>query len=59
MIIVFLKYASTRKDPEPKQVKEVEKPVVTKETAIETRLTQDAAIQADIPAEAHLGESLG
>ncbi|KAJ5566822.1 hypothetical protein N7535_006128 [Penicillium sp. DV-2018c] len=59
MIIVFLKYASTRKGPEPKQVKEAEKPVVTKEAVNETRLVQDAAIQADIPPESHLGESLG
>ncbi|KAJ5375539.1 Protein of unknown function DUF1640 [Penicillium concentricum] len=60
MIIVFLKYASTRKEPEPKKVKKAEQPVVTKEIATETRVVQDGAIQTDTPsAEAHLGESLG
>ncbi|KAJ5933001.1 hypothetical protein N7516_007490 [Penicillium verrucosum] len=59
MIIVFLKYASTRKVPEPKQVKEAEKPPV-KETTTETRVVQDGAIQAAVPsADGHLGESLG
>ncbi|KGO68172.1 Protein of unknown function DUF1640 [Penicillium italicum] len=60
MIIVFLKYASTRKVPEPKQSKRVEKPAVTKETTTESRAGQDGGIQTVVPsAEAHLGESLG
>ncbi|CAI7611751.1 unnamed protein product [Penicillium crustosum] len=60
MIIVFLKYASTRKVSEPKQAKQAEKPVVIKETATETRAIQDGGIQTDVPsADAHLGESLG
>ncbi|KAJ5201285.1 hypothetical protein N7449_006088 [Penicillium cf. viridicatum] len=60
MIIVFLKYASTRKVPEPKQVKQAEKPVVIKETATETRVVQDGGIQRVVPsADGHLGESLG
>ncbi|KAJ5205444.1 Protein of unknown function DUF1640 [Penicillium cf. griseofulvum] len=60
MIIVFLKYASTRKEPEPKKVKKTEKPIVTKETTPETRVVQDSGMKSDTPsAEAHLGESLG
>ncbi|KAK4866647.1 hypothetical protein LT330_008200 [Penicillium expansum] len=60
MIIVFLKYASTRKTPEPKQAKQVEKPAVTKEITTETRVVRDGGIQTAVPsAEAHLGESLG
>ncbi|KXG50378.1 Protein of unknown function DUF1640 [Penicillium griseofulvum] len=60
MIIVFLKYASTRKEPEPKKAKKMEHPVITKETTPETRVVQDSGIQTDTPsAEAHLGESLG
>ncbi|KAJ5598487.1 hypothetical protein N7537_008571 [Penicillium hordei] len=60
MIIVFLKYASTRKVPEPKQVKQAEKPAVVKETTTETRVAQDGGIQTAVPsADAHLGESLG
>ncbi|KAJ6177948.1 hypothetical protein N7519_008409 [Penicillium mononematosum] len=60
MIIVFLKYASTRKVPEPKQAKREEKPAVTKETVTETRVVQDGGIETVVPsAEAHLGESLG
>ncbi|OQE34941.1 hypothetical protein PENCOP_c015G05207 [Penicillium coprophilum] len=60
MIIVFLKYASTRKEPEPKKAKQVEKPVITKEIITENRVAQDGGIQTDIPsAELHLGESLG
>ncbi|KAJ5822741.1 hypothetical protein N7447_005081 [Penicillium robsamsonii] len=60
MIIVFLKYASTRKEPEPKKVKKAEQPVVAKEIATEPRVVQDGGIQTDTPsAEAHLGESLG
>lgn len=60
MIIVFLKYASTRKVPEPKQAKQVEKPAVIKETPTETRVIQDGGIQTVVPsADAHLGESLG
>lgn len=60
MIIVFLKYASTRKVPEPKQVKQAEKPAVIKETVTETRVAQDGGIQTVVPsADTHLGESLG
>lgn len=60
MIIVFLKYASTRKVPEPKQAKQEEKPAVTKETATETRVVQDGGLQTvDPSAKAHLSESLG
>jgi hypothetical protein len=60
MIIVFLKYASTRKVPEPKQAKREEKPAVTKQTVTETRVVQDGGIETVVPsAEAHLGESLG
>lgn len=60
MIIVFLKYASTRKVPEPTKIKEVEKPVIAKETAAETRIVHDAP-RSDTPSvsEANLGESLG
>lgn len=61
MIIAFLKYASTRKVHEPKQVKEiVEKPVV-KEATSETRVVHDAGVQTDMPSvsEANLGEALG
>ncbi|KAJ5570207.1 uncharacterized protein N7459_009637 [Penicillium hispanicum] len=61
MIIVFLKYASTRKVHEPPQkvVKEIEKPA--KEITTETRVIRDVGSPADIPStpEAHLGESLG
>ncbi|CAI7564444.1 unnamed protein product [Penicillium viridicatum] len=59
MIIVFLKYASTRKVPEPKQVKQAEKPAVIKETATETRVVPDGGIQTVPSADSHLGESLG
>lgn len=61
MIIAFLKYASTRKVHEPKQVKElVEKPVA-KEVTSETRTVHDAGVQTDMPSvpEAVLGEILG
>ncbi|KAJ5757423.1 uncharacterized protein N7511_006117 [Penicillium nucicola] len=60
MIIVFLKYASTRKVPEPAKAKEIEKPVVTKEIAAETRTVHENGTTT-IPStsEAHLGESLG
>jgi len=60
MIIVFLKYASTRKVPEPKVVKEVEKPV-PKEVTKETHVVHDTGIPPNSPpiAESHLGESLG
>lgn len=60
MIIVFLKYASTRKVQEPKVVKEVEKPVA-KEVAKETHVVHDTGIPPNTPSipEAHLGESLG
>ncbi|KAJ5984953.1 hypothetical protein N7522_012149, partial [Penicillium canescens] len=60
MIIVFLKYASTRKVPEPTKVKEVEKPVVTKEIATETRVIHDnGATTIPSTSETHLGEPLG
>lgn len=59
MIIVFLKYASTR-NHEPTKSKEVEKPVVAKEAVKETRIVHDVGVRNDTPAisEAH-GESLG
>ncbi|KAJ6121990.1 Protein of unknown function DUF1640 [Penicillium capsulatum] len=61
MIIVFLKYASTRKVHEPAKIKEVEKPVVAKEAVTETRVVHDVGARSDAPviSEAHLGESLG
>ncbi|KAF9245150.1 hypothetical protein DTO006G1_9654 [Penicillium roqueforti] len=60
MIIVFLKYASVHKAPEPKQAKQAEKPAASKEIATEARAVQDGGIQTVFPsAEAHLGESLG
>ena len=60
MIIVFLKYASVHKVPEPKQAKQAEKPAASKEIATEVRAVQDGGIQTVFPsAEAHLGESLG
>ncbi|KAJ5109866.1 hypothetical protein N7532_002511 [Penicillium argentinense] len=63
MIIVFLKYASTRKVPEPKVIKEVEKPVPTKEVTKETptRVVHESGHKSETPyiAEAHLVESLG
>ncbi|KAJ5972849.1 uncharacterized protein N7479_002767 [Penicillium vulpinum] len=60
MIIVFLKYASTRKEPKPKKAKQAEEPVVTKEITTETRVVEDGGIQTVVPStEAHLGESLG
>jgi hypothetical protein len=58
MIIVFLKYASTRKVPDSPKVEVVEKPVDTQVTK-ETRVVHDAGIQTDVQPEAHLGESLG
>lgn len=59
MIILFLKYSSTRKPDSPKVVKEVEKPVV-KEVTQETRVVHDSGPQAtSTGADAHLGESLG
>lgn len=60
MIIVFLKYASTRKVPEPKDKEVIEKPVA-REVTTETRVVNDAGIQTDLPSvpEAHLGETLG
>lgn len=61
MIIVFLKYASTRKVHEPTKIKEVEKPVIAKDAVTETRVVRDAGARNEVPAisEAHLGESLG
>lgn len=62
MIVVFIKYASTRKvhDP-PQQVKEVIEKPVAKEVTTEARIVHDAGTQTDIPSvpETHLGESLG
>lgn len=59
MIIVFLKYASTRKDPEPKKTKEEEKPVV-KEITTQAQVVHDGGLQTIDPSGgAHLGESLG
>lgn len=61
MIIVFLKYSSVRRVQEPKQVKEVEKPV-PKEITTETRVVHDAGVQSEmspVVVEAHLSESLG
>ncbi|CAG8386607.1 unnamed protein product [Penicillium salamii] len=59
MIIVFLKYASTRKVPEPKKAKEEEKPVV-KEITTKTQVVHDTGLQTiDGSDGAHLGESLG
>jgi hypothetical protein len=60
MIIVFLKYTSTRKVHEPTKIKEVEKPVVTKEIATETRVIHDnGATTIPSTSETHLGEPLG
>jgi len=58
MIIVFLKYASTRKVPDPSKVDVVEKPV-DKQVTKETHVVHDTGIQTDLPSETHLGESLG
>lgn len=58
MIIVFLKYASTRKVPDSPKVEVVEKPV-DKQATKEARLVQDAGIQTDMQSDAHLAESLG
>jgi hypothetical protein len=62
MIIVFLKYASTRKAPEPKKTKEEEKPVV-KEVTTQPPVVHDGhdgnLQSVDPNAGAHLGESLG
>ncbi|KAJ5248899.1 hypothetical protein N7468_000350 [Penicillium chermesinum] len=59
MIILFLKYSSTRKAESPKVIKEVEKPVV-KEVTQEARVVHDAAVQANLAGtEPLLGESLG
>jgi hypothetical protein len=60
MIIVFLKYASTRKVHEPTKVNEADKPVVTKEIVTETRVAHDSGTTT-VPStsETHLGESLG
>ncbi|CAG7918106.1 unnamed protein product [Penicillium olsonii] len=59
MIIVFLKYASTRKVTEPKKAKEEEKPIV-KEITTQTQVVHDGGLQTIDPSGgAHLGESLG
>ncbi|KAJ6134140.1 Protein of unknown function DUF1640 [Penicillium sp. IBT 18751x] len=58
MIILFLKYSSTRKVPDSPKVETVEKPV-DKEVTKETQVTHDIGIQTEISPEAHLGESLG
>jgi len=60
MMILFLKYASTRKPQEPAKAVEVEKPV--KEVTKETRVIQETTSQSSkLPSVAvvHLGESLG
>ncbi|KAJ5622931.1 hypothetical protein N7490_011536 [Penicillium lividum] len=62
MMILFLKYASTRKPQEPAKAAEVEKPV--KEVSKETRVIHEAPRQPKTPsiatiAEVNLGESLG
>ncbi|KAJ5612696.1 hypothetical protein N7510_005890 [Penicillium lagena] len=58
MIIVFLKYSSTRKVQEPaKVIKEVEKPV-TKEGS-ESHPVHDAGVQTEGASLAELSESLG
>lgn len=58
MIIVFLKYSSTRKVLEPpKVVKEVEKPIPKE--APETHPVHDAGVQTEGASVAELGETLG
>jgi hypothetical protein len=58
MIIVFLKYSSTRKVQEPpKVVKDVEKPA-PKEPS-ETHPVHDAGVQSEGASVAELSESLG
>jgi hypothetical protein len=59
MMILFLKYASTRKPQEPAKAVEVEKPV--KEVTKETRVIHETPIKTKTPSIAveHLGESLG
>ncbi|KAJ5901186.1 hypothetical protein N7504_007179 [Penicillium tannophilum] len=59
MMILFLKYASTRKPQEPAKPVEVEKPV--KEVTKETRVIHETSSQSKVPSVAvvHLGESLG
>lgn len=58
MIIVFLKYSSTRKVPDSPKVEVVEKPA-DKEVTKETHVVHDIDTRTDISPEAHLGESLG
>ncbi|KAJ5674701.1 uncharacterized protein N7477_004635 [Penicillium maclennaniae] len=58
MIILFLKYSSTRKVPDSPKVEMVEKPV-DKEVTKEIQVTHDIGTQTELPPEAHLGESLG
>ena len=60
MIIVFLKYSSVHRVKEPKQVKEVEKPL-TKDISTETRVIHDTGVQTETfpVVEANLGEALG
>lgn len=59
IIIVFLKYASTLKVPEPAKPQEAEKPVI-KEVATKTQVVYDGDLQTtDSNVGAHLGESLG
>lgn len=59
MMILFLKYASTRKPQEPVKTVEAEKPV--KEVTKETRVIQETTSQPKTSSVAvvHLGESLG
>ncbi|KAJ5127661.1 hypothetical protein N7448_008440 [Penicillium atrosanguineum] len=58
MIILFLKYSSTRKVPDPPKVETVEKPV-DKQVTKETHVVHDIGSQTEISPAAHLGESLG
>lgn len=58
MIILFLKYSSTRKVPDSPKVEKVEKPV-DKQVTKETQVVHDIGSQTEMLPEAHLGESLG
>ena len=58
MIILFLKYSSTRKVPDSPKVETVEKPV-EKQVTKETQVVHDIGSQTEMSSEAHLGESLG
>jgi hypothetical protein len=58
MIIMFLKYSSTRKVPDSAKVEVVEKPA-DQEVTKETHVVHDIDTRTDMSSEAHLGESLG